>query len=45
TGDFGRVIAGVAAQLRDVHAERAALATDLETRLEAHPALSLVLAT
>ncbi|MDQ1304344.1 MAG: hypothetical protein QG671_171 [Actinomycetota bacterium] len=37
TGDFGRVIAGVAAQLRDVHAERAALATDLEARLEAHP--------
>ncbi|MDQ1293736.1 MAG: family transposase, partial [Actinomycetota bacterium] len=45
TGDFGRVIAGVAAQLRDVHAERAALAADLDTRLEARPALSLVLAT
>jgi transposase len=37
TADFGRVIAGVAAQLRDVHTERAALAADLETRLEAHP--------
>jgi transposase len=37
TTDFGRVIAGVAAQLRDVHLERAALATDLEARLEAHP--------
>jgi transposase len=37
TSDFGRVIAGVAAQLRDVHTERAALAADLEARLEAHP--------
>ena len=37
TAEFGRVIAGVAAQLRDVHAERAALAEDLEARLEAHP--------
>ncbi|MGH8919617.1 MAG: hypothetical protein ACRD0H_15015 [Actinomycetes bacterium] len=37
TIDFGRVITGVAAQLRDVHAERATLATDLEARLEAHP--------
>lgn len=37
TTDFGRVIAGVATQLRDVHAERAALAADLEARLEAHP--------
>ena len=37
TLEFGRVIAGVAAQLRDVHAERAALSTDVEARLEAHP--------
>lgn len=37
TSDFGRVIAGVAAQLRDVHAERAHLAADLQARLEAHP--------
>lgn len=37
TSEFGRVIAGVAAQLRDVHTERTALATDLEARLEAHP--------
>lgn len=37
TPEFGRVIAGVAAQLRDVRAERDALATELETRLEAHP--------
>ena len=37
TTEFGRVIAGVAAQLRDVRAERAALAADLEARLEAHP--------
>jgi hypothetical protein len=35
TTDYTRVIAGVAAQLRDVHAERAALAADLEARLEA----------
>ena len=40
--DFGRVIAGVARQLREVHTERAALAADLEERLEAHP-LSTVL--
>lgn len=37
TTEFGRVIKGVATQLRDVRAERAALAADLETRLEAHP--------
>lgn len=37
TTDFGRVITGVAAQLRDIHTERAALAADLEARLEAHP--------
>jgi len=37
TAAFGRVIAGVAAQLRDVHLERADLAADLEARLEAHP--------
>lgn len=37
TTDFGRVITGVAKQLREVHDERAALAADLEARLEAHP--------
>jgi transposase len=37
TADFGRVIAGVARQLRDVHRERADLAADLETRLDDHP--------
>jgi transposase len=37
TAAFARVIAGVAAQLRDVHAERDDLATELEARLEAHP--------
>ena len=37
TAAFGRVIAGVAAQLRDVHLERATLAADLEALLEAHP--------
>jgi transposase len=37
TAAFGRVIAGVAAQLREVHAERNRLAADLETLLEAHP--------
>lgn len=37
TTEFGRVIAGVAAQLSDVLAERAALTRDLEARLEAHP--------
>jgi len=34
---FGRVIGGVAAQLRDLHTERAQLGRDLETLLEAHP--------
>lgn len=42
TNDFGRVIAGVAHQLRDIQTERANLAADLEARLEAHP-LSQVL--
>ncbi|GLL05104.1 hypothetical protein GCM10017581_068510 [Dactylosporangium matsuzakiense] len=37
TTDFGPVIAGVARQLRDIHRERAQLATDLETRLADHP--------
>jgi transposase len=37
TDAFGTVIAGVAAQLRDTHARRNALAADLEERLEAHP--------
>jgi transposase len=37
TAAFGRVIAGVAAQLRDTRQERATLAADLEARLEAHP--------
>jgi hypothetical protein len=37
TAEFGRVVAGVAAQLRDVRSERANLAADLETRLEAPP--------
>lgn len=37
TGAFARVIAGVAAQLRDVRIERDALAADLEQRLAAHP--------
>ena len=36
TAEFGRVIAGVAAQLRDARAERAELALELEARLEAH---------
>src|SRR4051812_1257108 len=40
TAEFGRVIAGVAAQLRDVRAERATLAKELEARLEAHPLAS-----
>lgn len=44
TACFGRVIAGVAAQLRDIRAERAALADELETPLEAHP-LAPVLAS
>ncbi|AEA29048.1 transposase IS116/IS110/IS902 family protein (plasmid) [Pseudonocardia dioxanivorans CB1190] len=34
---FGRVIGGVAAQLREVRLERDTLATELETLLEAHP--------
>jgi len=37
TTEFGRVIRGVAVQLREVRAERATLAADLEARLEAHP--------
>ena len=37
TNAFGRVIGGVAEQLRDVRSERDALAADLEARLEAHP--------
>lgn len=37
TTAFGRVVVGVAAQLREVRDERAALAVDLEARLEAHP--------
>jgi transposase len=37
TQAFGTVIAGVAAQLRDTHTRRTALAADLEKRLEAHP--------
>ena len=37
TTEFGRVITGVASQLRDILAERATLAADLETRLQAHP--------
>lgn len=37
TAELGRVIAGVAAQLRDIRLERAALAEDLEARLAAHP--------
>jgi len=37
TAAFARVIAGVATQLRDVHAERGDLAAELEARLEAHP--------
>lgn len=37
TSEFGRVIAGVARQLRAVLDERAQLLTELETRLEAHP--------
>jgi transposase len=36
TAAFGRVIGGVTAQLREVRAERDALAADLEARLEAH---------
>ena len=37
TAAFGRVIAGVATQLRDVRTERDTLAVELEDRLEAHP--------
>jgi transposase len=37
TAAFARVIAGVAAQLRDVHAERDDLATELKARLKDHP--------
>ncbi|MGH3612224.1 MAG: IS110 family transposase [Pseudonocardia sp.] len=37
TAAFGRVIAGVAAQLRNVRAERDTLAAELEARLETHP--------
>jgi transposase len=37
TAAFGRVITGVAAQLRDLHTERATLGRDLEALLEAHP--------
>ena len=37
TTAFGRVITGVAAQLREVQIERDTLAAELETRLEAHP--------
>lgn len=45
TAEFGRVIAGVAAQLRDVRAERAALAADLKARLEAHPLSGVLTST
>ena len=37
TTAFGRVIAGVAAQLREVRVERDTLASELEALLEAHP--------
>jgi transposase len=37
TAAFGRIITGVAAQLRQVSLERKELAEDLEARLEAHP--------
>jgi transposase len=37
TTAFGRVIIGVAAQLREVQIERDTLAAELETRLQAHP--------
>ncbi|HZZ51155.1 MAG TPA: IS110 family transposase [Pseudonocardia sp.] len=37
TTAFGRVITGVATQLREVRAERDTLASELEARLEAHP--------
>lgn len=44
TAAFGRVIAGVATQLRDLHTERNTLGRDLEKLLEAHP-LAQVLRT
>jgi transposase len=44
TAEFGRVIAGTAAQLRDILLERAKLGADLEARLEAHP-LTAILTT
>ena len=37
TAAFGRIITGVASQLRQVGLERKELAEDLEARLEAHP--------
>jgi len=37
TTEFGRVIAGVATQLRQVRTERTALAVDVEARLATHP--------
>ncbi len=37
TAAIARVIAGVAASLREVHRERADLGAELEARLEAHP--------
>lgn len=37
TTAFGRVIVGVATQLREVRTERDTLAAELEARLEAHP--------
>jgi transposase len=37
TTAFGRVITGVATQLREVRTERDTVATELEARLEAHP--------
>ncbi len=37
TTEFGRVIAGVATQLRQVRTERTALAADVEARLATHP--------
>ena len=44
TTEFGRVIAGVATQLRQVRTERTALAADIEARLATHP-LAQVLTT
>lgn len=37
TTEFGRVIAGVAAQLRDIRPQRTELAAEVEARLEGHP--------